>query len=86
MITIDENDYEPLKLSKNKLFSIFRSEVSYHSLEGSLFVASVTDFDHALPIWYPVAQLPLDPHIEKLPALIRTQRLFRHRMFPSRFH
>lgn len=36
-------------------------ELWYRFLQpDSLFAASVTDFDHALPIWYPLAQLPLD--------------------------
>jgi len=38
------------------------------SQSASLFAASVTDFDHALPIWHPLAQLPLNP--------LRTHRKF----------
>jgi len=86
--TIDKHYWKReslLELLENKIFLIFHSEVWYCFLQGSLF-ASVTDFDHALPIWYPLAQLLLNPHIENLPTLIRTRRLSRHRMFPSRFH
>jgi len=51
-----ENDARPISLRQYNVF------LDAGPLQpGSLFAASVTDFDHALPIWHPLAHLPLNP-------------------------